>query len=286
MIIRSIWQDTILQVTDSVFDYEVYVDTDTLIFKGRAYKRPGADYTEIKVNKICENYVSNSLQAMVEDASLTSSVNANAYREFTIKDLDGNTIEEYAFLYDWSYEQKYSGGAKNLSAPINGRYTDGMWRMGTNITASGLVSNNKGAAGNYPTRVECGEWALYYLGYKGGWDALLIEGNVLKKSTITQYTTDKTFNNQKPQFELNRYVSEIQYAYELNTGFLTDEQAALLCKSLIPSNEVYLHNLVTGEIIPVVITDTQAIQQTYATNNLQLPQYKINVKESQTKIRR
>ena len=78
----------------------------------------------------------------------------------------------------------------------------------------------------------------------------------------------------------------MQDAYEINTGFLTDEQAANLSKNLIPSKEVYLHFLNDNKIIPVLITDTSVTYQTYQTNNLQMPQYKINVKESQIKLRK
>lgn len=283
MVYASIWEDTYFQTTDSVLNYELY-DGDTQIFKGRSYKRPNADYNEVKINKICENYLSNSLQNLIE-MNATSMANEEAYKVFTLKEEDGTVLETYGFLYDWSYDVQYAGGPLTLSRPINGRWSDGQWKPLTNINAAGTVTNYK-ASGSYPYEVECGDYALIYLNSYGGWDSLLLEGTVVKKSTVTQYTTDKNYNNLKPQFELNRYISEIVDTYECNTGFFTDEQAANLSKNLIPSNEVYLQDLKEGTLIPVVITDTAITYQTYQTNGLQLPQYKINVKDSQTKIRR
>ena len=150
---------------------------------------------------------------------------------------------------------------------------------------SGTVTNSL-TAGAYNVLADCGDYALYYLNAYGGWDALLIDGTVLKKSTITQYTTDRNYNNNSIEFEQTKYINEIQDAYEINTGFLTDEQAANLSKNLIPSKEVYLHFISDNKIIPVLITDTSVTYQTYQTNNLQMPQYKINVKESQIKLRK
>ena len=72
----------------------------------------------------------------------------------------------------------------------------------------------------------------------------------------------------------------------MNTHYLSDEEAANLSKNLVGSNMVYLHNLMDGTIRPVIITDTQVTYQTYQTNGKKMAQYKINIVESQSKIRR
>lgn len=284
----SAWEDVILQRTESVFDYRIY-NKNNLIFQGRAYKRPNADTNDIKLNKIFENYLSNSINGLLNSGE-TEETNAEACKVFQIMKLDADgtetLIDEYTILYDWSYDFRYRGSNANLSRPINGRYVAGMYKMGTTVNGqSGTVTNSL-TAGAYNVLADCGEYALYYLNAYGGWDALLIDGTVLKKSTITQYTTDKNYDNNRIEFEQVKYINEVQDAYEINTGFLTDEQAANLSKNLIPSKEVYLHIISDNKIIPVLITDTSVIYQTYQTNNLQMPQYKINVKESQVKLRR
>ena len=284
----SAWEDVILQRTESVFDYRIY-NKNNLIFQGRAYKRPNADTNDIKLNKIFENYLSNSINDLLNSGE-PEDTGVNASKVFQIKKLDADgtetLIDEYTILYDWSYDFRFRGENTDLSRPINGRYVAGMYKMDTTVSGpSGAVTNTLNG-GAYNVLADCGDYALYYLNAYGGWDALLIDGTVLKKSTITQYTTDRNINNNKIDFEQTKYINEIQDAYEINTGFLTDEQAANLSKNLIPSKEVYLHIISDNKIIPVLITDTSVTYQTYQTNNLQMPQYKINVKESQVKLRK
>lgn len=284
----SAWEDVILQRTEQIFDYRIYYGTN-LLFQGRAYKRPNADTNDIKLNKIFENYLSNSINELLNDTVTSYTSDAYALKTFTVMKVDGDTeyeIDKYMILYDWSYDYRFRGATIRLSRPINGRYATGMYKMNTLANGTDGTVTNSITAGLYPTLVDCGEYALYYLNSYGGWDSLLIEGAVTKKSTITQYTTDRNYDNNKIEFEQMKYINEIQDSYELNTGFLTDEQAENLAKNLIPSKEVYLHNLKSGVITPVIITDNNVIFQTYQTNNLQLPQYKINVKESQIKLRK
>ena len=284
----SAWEDVILQRTESVFDYRIY-DGTSLIFQGRAYKRPNADTNDIKLNKIFENYLSNSINDLLNSGE-PEDTGVNASKVFQIMKLDADgtetLIDEYTILYDWSYDFRFRGENTDLSRPINGRYVAGMYKMDTSVYGpSGAVTNTLNG-GAYNVLADCGEYALYYLNAYGGWDALLIDGTVLKKSTITQYTTDRNYDNSRIEFEQTKYINEIQDAYEINTGFLTDEQAANLSKNLIPSKEVYLHIISENKLIPVLITDTSVTYQTYQTNNLQMPQYKINVKESQVKLRK
>ena len=284
----SAWEDVILQRTESVFDYRIYSRTN-LIFQGRAYKRPNADTNDIKLNKIFENYLSSSINDLLNSGE-PEDTGVDASKVFKIMKLDADgtetLIDEYTILYDWSYDFRFRGENTDLSRPINGRYVAGMYKMDTTVDGkSGTVTNSLNGD-TYNVLADCGEYALYYLNAYGGCDALLIDGTVLKKSTITQYTTDRNINNSRIEFEQTKYINEIQDAYEINTGFLTDEQAANLSKNLIPSKEVYLHFISDNKLIPVLITDTSVTYQTYQTNNLQMPQYKINVKESQVKLRK
>lgn len=306
MIIKPIWMDTILEVEENVFEYSIEVD-GTQIFKGKSYKRPNDIVNKIKVNKICENYLSNDISILLNELTNNpngiSGPNTLGSRIFQIKDKDGTVIEEYTFIYDWSYDEKWAKSIStiintanaanlNISRPINNRYAPGMWRFystlkndyssGSNIHIQNSIypvtpNINDGCSGKY---------AIYYLNSYGGWDSFLFEGEVKKEDKIAQYTTDKTYNNTSIDFEMNRYISEIQTSYECNTSWLTDEQAANLAKNLLGTNKCYLHNLVENKIIPVIIEDTAAPYQTYKTNGSMMAQYKIKVKTSQTRIRR
>lgn len=305
MIVRPIWMDTILEVEENVFEYSIEVD-ETQIFKGKSYKRPRDMVNKIKINKICENYLSNDIGNLIDvindEPNGSNYANNNGVKTFKVKDKDGVVVEEYSFVYDWSYDEVWAkrietvfGGSNttylNLDRPINNRYAAGMWKFSSKIsqysndfqmfieTQFSPVSPNieDGCKGNY---------ALYYLNSYGGWNSFLFEGEVKKEDKIAQYTTDKTYNNTTADFEMNRYISEIQTSYECNTGWLTDEQAANFAKNLLGTNKCYLHNLAENKIIPVIIEDTAAPYQTYSSNGNMMAQYTIKIKTSQTRIRR
>lgn len=283
MVYSSIWKDTYYTTTASSLTYRITLDGE-VIYSGKAVKMPGSDNLNIRLNRICGNYLESDI-ADLFTGSTTYITNYDALRTFTLTNSAGTQLEQYTFLKDYSYDQSWSGGATTLSNPINGHYTDGMLKLKTNVTSSNAVRTYK-SDGNYPTQVQCADVALYYLNAKGGWDAFLIEGRATKKDTITQYTTDQVFNNTTYEFEKNRYVAEIATSYELVTGYLTDEQSAKFAKNLVSSNKVYMHHLKEGWIKPVVIDDTSVTYQTYRGNNRKMSQYKLTVSFSQSKIRK
>lgn len=300
--IRPIWKDVILQVTSNVFEFSIEVDGG-VIYRGRAYKRPNALWNEIKINKICENYLNNHIGDIMSiikaNPNGVDAVADNAYKVFTVKDKDGNIVETFEFIYDWSYDDIWGEALPQsvyLNHPINGRYAVGMYRINTiletvSIEGTGGIKTETRVRNimtpSYPNIDNCkGKYAIYYLNSYGGWDSFLFEGEVIKEDNITQYTTDRVYDNTEPQFEIQRYVSEIQSSYVCNTGWLSDEQATNLAKNLISSNLCYLHNLESGDIIPAIIDEKSAKYQTYKTNGNLMAQYEIKIKESQTRIRR
>lgn len=283
MVKAPIYKDTYYTTTASSLVYTISTD-EGVVFTGKAYRYPNSDTLKININKICRNFLDNDIQALLE-SSASSMTNANACKTFTLKNGNGTVLETYMFLYDYDYDHSWYGAAETLSMPINGKYVSGMLTMRTTVSSTGTVTNYKTNSA-YNKRVNCADYILYYLNARGGWDSFVIEGNVTKSDKITQYTTDKVFDNTTLDFENNRYVSEIQPQYIMNTGWLTDEESANLAKNLIGSNKVYVHSLAEQRIFPAVITDTNITYQTYAGNNKKMAQYKINIKESQTKIRR
>lgn len=300
MEIIPIWKDTIYRTEESVFEYSIRVD-GRIIYRGRAYKRPNADYNEIKINKICENYLSNNIATLLEivddnNGNVPPTNNDEAVKTFQILDKNESILKEYVFLYDWSYDKDMwneYGTYINLSKPINNNYATGMYKFSTyaeyiSIEGTGGISEKWVVMNGIsnPIGNTCGKYAIYYLNSYGGWDSFLFEGEVIKEDNISQYTTDRTYNNTEPQFEIQRYVSEIQSSYVCNTGWLSDEQATNLTKNLLSSNLCYLHNLESDDIIPAIIDEKSAKYQTYKNNGNLMAQYEIRIKESQTRIRR
>lgn len=290
-ITAPIWKDTYYTTTADTVNYSIGLDGET-IFTGKGVKYPGADDMQLNINKICRNYLECDIAGLLETmpSSNTNLDHPNAQRTFNF--YTGSTkVNDYVFYQDYSYtnDKPATGSSIVVSNPINGHYVSGMLKVRTyrgtsSYYTTGSASSSTGLG--YTTRVKCVPYVLYYLNSYGGWDAFAIEGTGIKKDAYTTYKTDQSYNNTTLQFETNKYAQEIKTRYELNTGLLSDEQSANLAKNLLGSIKVYLQNIDEGWIKPVIITDSNATYQTYQTNGRKLSQYKINVQESQSKIRR
>ena len=290
-ITAPIWKDTYYTTTADTVNYSIRLDGET-IFTGKGVKYPGADDMQLNINKICRNYLECDIATLLTTmpSSNTNLNHPNAQRTFNF--YTGSTkVNDYVFYQDYSYtnDKPTTGSSIIVSNPINGHYVSGMLKVRTyrgtsSYYTTGSASSSTGLG--YTTRVKCVPYVLYYLNSYGGWDAFAIEGTGVKKDAYTTYRTDQSYNNTTLQFETNKYVQEIKTSYELNTGLLSDEQSANLAKNLLGSIKVYLQNIDEGWIKPVIITDSNITYQTYQTNGRKLCQYKINVQESQSKIRK
>lgn len=283
MVYNPIYRDTYYTSSASSLVYQIKLEGG-VIYSGRAVRMPGADNLRININKVCRNYLESDITPLFETNG-TSITNLNACRTFDLTDSAGTVLQQYTFLLDYDYDDTWNGGSKVLSVPINGHFISGMLKPRTSVSTGNTVSTNA-TTGNYQTQVKCSDYVLYYLNARGGWDAFVPEGKCQKKDGLTTYTTDRAFDNTTYEFETNRYVSEIKTSYELSTGLLTDEQSERLAKHLIGSNKVYLHNVKDGWIRPVVIDDKAVTYQTYENNGKKMSVYKINVTESQMRIRK
>ena len=132
----------------------------------------------------------------------------------------------------------------------------------------------------------CGDYGVYYIGRKGGWNAFLFEGPCKKTDKLTDYKYNKVVNNTTLNFENDKYQVDINPSYELKTGWLTDEEAAIFARDLISTPKLYLHNLNTNEIMPALITSNTAEYKTFKNNGRQFVQYTVTVEESHTQIRK
>ena len=282
-----IWQDIYYtSTTYSVLSYAVQIVGASTIYTGRAYRRPTASALSINISKICQDYIKDSFREVdFRNYVGQTYVHPYSYVEFNLINLEnGLVLGTYGFVYDWSYEG-WNGNTRTVSNPINNHKMAGMYDFITNCrnvvadnTMELATSVYQVAGGN-----ACGEVALYYKNRKGGWDSFLIEGTVTKKDEYTKYTYNRSFNNNTLEFENGTYHSQIVTSYVLNTGWLNDQESDNLAFNLLSSNEVYLHNLCTDKIYPVVIKDNTATYKTYKNNSRKLVNYQINVEESQRK---
>lgn len=125
-------------------------------------------------------------------------------------------------------------------------------------------------------------YCIYYQNAYGGYDYLLVKGKTVTTDnyTRTSYTRDR--NNTKPVHAEKVTKVDTVTEYVCHTGFLSDEQSALM-PHLFGSPAVWLHDLKDNVIIPVNITDT-SVQRKWKDRRTRT-YYKITLKEADTKTR-
>lgn len=136
----------------------------------------------------------------------------------------------------------------------------------------------------------CGNGCLYYRNRFGGWDVFLIEGNISR--------TDSFSKDQYTKFGLNYLrnswnkvtdTNTITVAYEMSTGWLTDDEAERLSYHLLSSPVVYFkpfdnerYEYDSGSLISVNITNSNAEYKKFR-NGRNLIRYTITMEESKQK---
>lgn len=132
----------------------------------------------------------------------------------------------------------------------------------------------------------CSRYALYYVNAYGGWDSLLIEGNHSEADNLTRHMRETEYDNRNVQNRgTHNYVNEIVKTLTLHTSWLSDDESSKM-HHLLNSTNVYLGELNSGRMIPVVLTDTTSEYKTYKGNGGKLVNYAINVTIAQERIRR
>ena len=132
----------------------------------------------------------------------------------------------------------------------------------------------------------CYKYALYYLNAYGGWDTLLIEGNTQVTDNLTRHTRDAVYDNTEIQNRGTRnYLNEISKTFTLHTSWLSDDEASRM-HHLLNSPNVYLLDMETNEMMPVVLTNTTTEYKTYKGNGGKLVNYTIDATLAQERIRR
>ena len=280
MVKAPIYKDTYYTASTATLQYTISCGGNT-IFSGKAYRMPNEGVLKVNINKICQDYLSQDIDSILTGS--TSQTNHNACLDFTLKNGGGTTLETYRFLYDWDYGHSWTGQSATLSERINGHYASGQLKLSSSVDTGGTVTTVSNNTSLYNKEV-CADHILHFVGARGGWMSFCFEGRCVKTDSITQHFFNRAFDNNTKEFEQGKYISEISTSYKLNTGILSQEEAALFAKNLVSSNKAYLQILSEGKIIPIVITDTQV--QYKQDGQEDVITYEVNVKESQTKIKK
>ena len=132
----------------------------------------------------------------------------------------------------------------------------------------------------------CHEWAVYYVNAYGGWDSLLLGGTTVRRDALVRHTTLQDYDNRDATARGRKdYAIEVTPAWTLRTDLLTDDQSSRM-HHLLNSPEVYLSELATGKVWPVVLTDGGADRQTFKSNGHRPNQYTFNAELAQERYRR
>lgn len=160
-----------------------------------------------------------------------------------------------------------SAGSGTLVRPIT------RWDDAVKVSVNGV---------QYDVVDSCARYVLYYRNAFGGWDSLLADGRATEEDAVTRHSMEKTgaFNRQT-----TNYLNEIQKRLTLRTTWLSDEQSMRM-HHLLNSTDVYLHDLVTNEIHPVVLDNSSTPYKTYKGEGRGVVSYDINAVIAQSRKRR
>lgn len=192
--------------------------------------------------------------------------------EYGIRYKDGYTDEYGEPIEDWITTLYTKDSLDSVNFPYDKRnYKNGVIGYKIGDTEYKLVDNCKV------------DYVLYYVNPWGGYDWFPIRGKVVENDEITQYTYTNNYNNTKWDFGKSRYLSEIHKKFQLNTHWLREEES-LRMWYLLQSNCVYLHNIKTNEIYPVIITNSTQEHKKRGLTTSRIS-YQIEVELSQTRER-
>lgn len=304
--INPIWKDYSNSVSsESFIEYHITLDGD-IIYSGKAYKFPDGEKVTWSINDAVSNYLGNGIR-FTDGIHQIPDYSKDFYMETNL----GNKYIE-TFYNSWAYKDTDYW----LSDPIDYRVDPRQWLpvsfLSTNynmITVNGrtyaalkendgwtvmtrlnnyIVDCNNGISviGEDGSRLTynfgTGDYVLYYSNAYGGWDSLLCNGTSRKTDNIEHLNYRRRSNNQSDFSKIN-YQNTITPTWSLKTGLTVDGSKMY---HLLESTMVYLHNLNTDEIIPVVITNSNCEYMNYTNNGKKPYYYTITVEESNQKLRK
>lgn len=290
------WQDVTIEKDIDELNFEIYdYDTRELLFEGKSTRRPNGT-NSFYINRIVSDYViMNNLFTTVQ--SLNKVEHNEAYKEFLIT-YPNNTQtfenEIYKFSWDWSY--KKDNNIQRTSPIINKYYqnqklpftvfnpTDENKLVHTLqvVPRSYITLNiiNMSSIINSLKLHKCvGTKVLYYLSSNGGWNWLPLTNKCEVSRDFTSWELTKDYKNTTLNFGTNRYLNEVLTRYTVHTEYLNDEQSKRM-NEVFESTKVYLHDLTTDEIIPVLI-NTNSVDIKLKSRNERLISYAIDLITSQ-----
>lgn len=189
-------------------------------------------------------------------------------------------VATYEALYRTQSTIKIGDEIKTLDYPKN---TLGTVMYNLNLTDAETLEYQ---GMTFTIKNTCKDYCLYYLNSMGGYDFHLFNKSSQEIDNITRYNYREpvAFSpNQTLNFGNQNYLIEDTNTWKLNTDNLTEAQANNL-KDLFTSPRIYLQDLNTGFITPVLITNNSFEHKNYYNQKRQFIKYQITVESSWNKI--
>lgn len=313
--------DTFYNTDSNTFNYTISTDEDGVIYTGKATALPTGSGVEININKICYPYLSTQfpLEVFTTDSNNLFDMDT-AIKKFYLTNLSyGSVIGDYIFYNAW--EKNVVGDSYGnilLSAPIKNTidtrqyFLTSVFKKANNTFNISYVENGvtntiiskTNETDNiylytgrnylfdgrqlkvdntlvYEVKETCHKWCIYYKNLFGGYDSLLVDGNVVESTEYSpeMYTTN--FNNLLPDAEHHKYINVGTNKYKMYVSANDDESSRM--KHLFGSCELYLHNLESGDIVPVIIEGTFS-KKTYKNQGNHKYTYEINLTEARDNV--
>lgn len=248
------------------------------IFRGRAFAKPGATEVEIRINDILAPYFQRAFQPSESTADypcITASVRVN-----------GTAVATETFYQDYSYDHQVAlFTPQALNVPIIEAVAEGQYLPVTSIGGSTSITYYTPSASSVPVGAQatiaallplgtigakigngdimpverCIRWVVYYINAFGGWDWLLVRGNVVEGDSIERYTSEREYNNgDYPNIRIQKrgilnYASEVLHRYTINTGPMNEESSQRM-HHLLNTNMAVLHDIANNTLMPIIIT--------------------------------
>ena len=318
MVGEPIWRDYFAILTPQAsysgdsLEYKIFCDGKE-IYRGKVYKFNGV--FRVKLNDVCSNYLYSSIifsTGWEENSSamktFTTYYSTNGFSSQVL----ANTVTFYCdYSYTINNTNVFSKPIKKEidyrqffvytiygsgSVSVNGRG----YNVATNnihTFKSKLVDENRKEMtitvpnNTFTTKDTCNRYCLYYLNSYGGWDWILLNGNVIKsygynrKNYVSEdYNANPTNTTNIPFGKIN-YITNTTESWKLTVTNLSDYQSSEMY-NLFGSTQVYLHDMVDNIITPVVITSSKQDEKTFYNQGRRMFNYTIEVESSVNKVRK
>lgn len=138
----------------------------------------------------------------------------------------------------------------------------------------------------YRVAPPCNKYVLYYRNAFGGWDSLIVKGVSSREDELSRYTRGLVYNNSITYARGEEtYAVEVSPTFRFHTQILTDDEASRM-HHLLNSPDVYVHDLDSGNIWPLVLTNSATPWKTFVSEGRTMYVYEITARLGRYRVRR